>query len=96
MRTPQNSQNLCIHARIQGFLPGGGGVQARLPENSSDNVFLVLNLFYIGLSMVYFKENYNFTRFQRGSKIFKGGGGYIFQDGRTFSEGLKATLYENP
>ena len=28
-----------IHARIQEFLPGGGGVQARLPENSSDNVF---------------------------------------------------------
>ena len=26
--------------------------------------------------MVYFKENYNFTRFQRGSNIFsKGGGG---------------------
>ena len=29
----------CVHARIQEFLPGGGGVQARLPENSSDNVF---------------------------------------------------------
>ena len=27
------------HARIQEFLPGGGGVQARLPENSSDNFF---------------------------------------------------------
>ena len=36
------------HARIQEFLPvGRGGVQARLPENSSVNVLcLVLNLFY--------------------------------------------------
>ena len=33
-------------------------VQARLPENSSDNGFC---LFF---SMVYFKENYNFTRFR--------------------------------
>ena len=47
-------------------------VQARLPENSSDNVFCLfcpqLLQFYSGLSMVYFKENYNFTR-------FRGGGG---------------------
>ena len=47
-------------------------VQARLPENSSDNVFcLQLLQFCIGLSMVYFKENYNFTRFLGGG----GGGG---------------------
>ena len=44
-------------------------VQARLPENSSDNVFCFvfcpqLLQFYSGLSMVYFKENYNFTRFR--------------------------------
>ena len=33
--------------------------------------------FYSGLSMVYFKENYNFTRFQGGggSNLFQGGGG---------------------
>ena len=46
-------------------------VQARLPENSSDNgfcLFFVLN-FCSGFSMVYFKENYNFTRF------WGGGGG---------------------
>ena len=45
-------------------------VQARLPENSSDNVFCIfcpqLLQFYSGLSMVYFKENYNFTRFGGG------------------------------
>ena len=32
---------------------------------------LILQI-YSGLSMVYFKENYNFPRFQRGSKIFQG------------------------
>ena len=47
----------------------GGGVQARLPENS---IFLVLNLFY-SFTMVSFKQNYNFPRFQRGSNIFQGG-----------------------
>ena len=28
--------------------------------------------------MVYFKENYNFLRFQRGSYVFQGGGGPTF------------------
>ena len=74
------------------FLPGGGGgggVQALLPENSSDNVFhffspqLILQ-FYGGLSMVYFKENYNFQRLRSGSNIFQGvhhlpGGSNFFQ-----------------
>ena len=57
-------------------------VQARLPENSSDNVFCLfcpqLLQFNSGLSMVYFKENYNFTRFRGGgggSNLFQGGGG---------------------
>ena len=62
-------------------------VQARLPENSSNNVFVFfcpqLLQFYSGLSMVYFKEIYNFTRFQggggptysKGSNFFHGGGG---------------------
>ena len=49
-------------------------VQARLPENSSDNGFC---LFF---SMFYFKENYNFTRFRGGgrgglSNLFQGRGG---------------------
>ena len=45
-------------------------VQARLPENSSDNGFCIF------FSMVYFKENYNFTRFRGGgvSNLFRGGG----------------------
>ena len=63
-------------------------VQARLPENSSNNVF-VLNFFcpqllqfYSGLSMVYFKEIYNFTRFRWG-----GGGVQPIPRGQTFSMG---------
>ena len=58
-------------------------VQARLPENSSDNGFCLfvcpqLLQFYSGFSMVYFKENYNFTRFSgRGGGGGGGGGGGI-------------------
>ena len=63
-------------------------VQARLPENSSNNVFVFfcpqLLQFYSGLSMVYFKEIYNFTRFRgggptysKGSNFFPGGGGGV-------------------
>ena len=62
----------------------GRGVQARLPENSSDNVFFLFCpqflLFYSGLLMVYFKENYSFTRFQGWGRVSK-----IFQEGPTFS-----------
>ena len=71
----------------------GGGVQVSLTK-SSDNVFLfifflfffyyyflVLSLFYRS-QMVNFKEIYHFSRFQRGSNIFQGGGGSnIFQGG---------------
>ena len=70
------------------------GVLARLPENSSDNVFFLfcpqLLLFYKGLLMVYFKENYNFTRFGGGGgaqhfpggpNLFHGGGGQTFSRG---------------
>ena len=33
------------------------------------------------MPMVYFKENYNFPRFQRGSNIFSRGGGPTFSRG---------------
>ena len=72
-------------------------VQARLPENSSDNGFC---LFF---SMVYFKENYNFTRFRGGggvSNLFQGGGRglgvqmLILETHRTFDfPGGVRTLY---
>ena len=59
-------------------------VQARLPENSSNNVLSFfcpqLLQFYSGLSMVYFKEIYNFTR-------FRGGGVQPIPRGQTFSMG---------
>ena len=42
--------------------------------------FLVLSLFYRG-QMVNFKEIYHFSRFQRGSYIFQGGGSNFFQGG---------------
>ena len=62
-------------------------VQARLPENSYDNVFCLfcpqLLQFYSGLSMVHFKENYNFTRFRGG-----GGGGPTYSRGRGGGRGL--------
>ena len=48
-------------------------------KKSSDNVFFffffsVLSLFYRS-QMVNLKEIYHFSRFQRGSNIFQGGGG---------------------
>ena len=61
-------------------------VQARLPEDSSDNGFCLfcpqLLQFYSSSSMVYFKENYNFTRFRGG-----GGGSNLFQGDKLFSSG---------
>ena len=40
----------------------------------SNNVFLVLSLFYRS-QMVNFNETFHFSRFERGSNIFQGGGG---------------------
>ena len=66
---------------------GGGGVHVNLTKKNSDSVvffclfflfffafFLVLGLFY-RCQMVNFKKKYNFSRFRRGSKFFRGGGG---------------------
>ena len=65
-----------IHSGIQEFSSGGGG-----GPGQSDNVFLVLSLFYRS-QMINFKETFHFSRFERGSNIFqgvqlfpKGGGG---------------------
>ena len=57
------------------------------PENSSDNGFCPQILqFYSGFSMVYFKENYNFTRFRGGgvSNLFRGVQMLILETHRTF------------
>ena len=70
------------------------GVQARLPENSSDNIFFLspqfILQFYNDLSMVYLTENYNFPRFQRGPTFSRGGGG-----GGGLGGGLNTYLYRN-
>ena len=74
------------------FVRGGGG-PGQSNKKSSDNVFfcfffLVLSLFYRS-QMVNFKEIYHFSRFQRGSNIFQGGGGA----GPTFSRGGSNCLF---
>ena len=61
-----------VHARIQESLSGGGGgggggVEARRPENSLDNVFLVINLFYSLQS----GSNGFITEERRGSNFFQ-------------------------
>ena len=66
------------------FRQGGGGGPGQFDKKRSDNVFfvffLVLNLLYRS-QMVTFKENYQFSRFQRGSNISRGGGGSNFFQG---------------
>ena len=56
-----------------------------VPENSSNNLFVFfcpqLFHFFSGLSMVYFKEIYNFTRFRGG------GGSDLFQGVKLFPWG---------
>ena len=75
------------HAQIQAFSSGGGGgggggVQANLTKKALTGFFfgffLVLSLFYRS-PMVNLKENYQFSRFQRGS--FSRGGSNFFQGG---------------
>ena len=56
----------------------------------------VLTKLYSGLSMFYFKENYNFLRFQRGSNIFQGEGGFHYLHLGGGGGGLNANLYRNP
>ena len=64
---------------------GGGGGPGPSVIKIPDNVFIVLFLVVLPLfyrmPMVYFKEYYNFRRFQRGSNIFSRGGGPTFSRG---------------
>ena len=81
--------HLAFHARIHDFSSGGSGsIWQKKPWQLF--FFLVLSLFYWS-QMVNFEENYHFSRFQRGSNIFQGGGG------PTFSKGVQLLIpYRNP
>ena len=67
-----NKCNSCADPGIFVSGGGGGGGPGQSNKKSSDNVFLVLSLFYRS-QMVNFRETYRFSRFQRGSNIFQGG-----------------------
>ena len=79
---------------MRGFLPGGSRPDCQktvltllffFPVFFSTQLILQFNS---GLSMVYFKENYNFPRFQSGPTFSRGGGSNIFQGDPTFSRGV--------
>ena len=71
------------------------GVQVSLTKKkSSDNVFLVLSLIYRS-QLVNFKKSIFFSRFQRGSNIFQGGGP-TFSGGGGGGGGPIAYSYRNP
>ena len=71
-------------ARIQDFFSGrGGGVQARRPENSLDNIVLVLSLFYNlqrGSNGLFTEKTILFQG-SRGGPTFSKGGGPTFSRG---------------
>ena len=73
-------QEICINVYTNGmrgsrnFRQGGPGQSDK--KALATFFFLVLSLFYRS-QMVKFKENYHFSRFQRGSNIFQGGGGGV-------------------
>ena len=88
--TPKLTVVLPISRGSRNFPPGGGGGGGgggarQSDKKSSDSVvclflffafFLVLGLFYRS-QMVNFKEKYHFSRFRRGSKFSRGGGGGV-------------------
>ena len=91
-----NSFHSDQHAWIQELLPGGSRPDCQKTALTFFSPQLILQ-FYSGLSMVYFKENYNFPRFQRGSNIFQGGGVQHFPGERVHfflggGRGLNANL----
>ena len=70
----------CYPCADPGFFVRGGGVRVNLTKKALTTFFLVLSLFFWS-QMVNFEENYHFSRFQRGSNIFQGGGVQLFPRG---------------
>ena len=74
---------LCLSIRVTActdpgiFFSGGTFSLAQLTEKCSNNVFLVLNIFYrvVQLFLVYFKEIRIFQDSRGGPTFFPGGGG---------------------
>ena len=87
------------HEWIQEFLPGGSRPDCQKTALTFFVVvFLVLNLFYSGLSMIISKKIIIFQGF-RGGPTFSGGIRNFpgWEGGPTFSRGdLNANLYRNP
>ena len=74
MRYEQVEQDSCADPGIfvrQGG--GGGGVEARRPENSLDNVFLVINLFQLILQFTEWTQWF-YYRGEEGVQLLPGGG----------------------
>ena len=66
-----------LHARIQDFFQGVGGVQAQWPENSLDILLspqLILQ-FTEDIQRFYYRENYTFEGSRGGPTFSRGGGG---------------------
>ena len=75
MRYEQVEQDSCadpgFFVRRRG---GGGGVEARRPENSLDNVFLVINLFQLILQFTEWTQWF-YYRGEEGVQLLPGAGG---------------------
>ena len=68
----------CFPCTDPGFFVRGD--PGKSDKKALTTFFLVLSLVYLS-QMVNFEENYHFSRFQRGSNIFQGGGGSNFFQG---------------
>ena len=87
------------------FLEGGGVLTLCPPPSGSEldcqktalAFFLILSLFYTGLSMVYFKENYYLLLqdFGGGSTFRSRRGSNSYQGSNFFQGGRNANLYRN-
>ena len=61
-----------MHSRIQEF--SSGGVQVNQTKKALTTLFFLVHSLFYRSQLVNFKENYHFSRSQRGSNIFQGGG----------------------